>query len=233
MQRLSAVVVHGSFSEVYAQEFQVLLKRVGDRLNHPVLGAYLECTDLSLTEQITAFVQTHLSTENLVVQILPLFLLAGVHVREDIPEAIEPLQKCFPQVQFKILDYLGKDGLLAPFLEPQFAKYPTANRVLITHGSRRAGANSEIKKLAQILNANIAYWANEPFLAQIIEQISSENKPVCVVPYFLFSGKIPAAIANQIIEFSQTYPNIQFYLGKPFGTEPECATAIANQLLRI
>lgn len=231
MQRLSVVVVHGSFSEDYGQEFQTLMAQVQAQVDHPVLGAYLECTEISLSEAIANFLRSQPSPEDYQVQILPLFLLPGVHVQEDIPEAIAPLPAQFPQVQFQILDYLGKNGRLAPFLEPQFSLYPNAQRILVAHGSRRTGANPEIENLAQALQAHTAYWATEPSLAHTLERLSESPAPsFCIVPYFLFSGKIPAAIAQQITEHQQADPATTFHLGQPFGTNPQCAKAIATIL---
>jgi sirohydrochlorin cobaltochelatase len=231
MQRLSVVMVHGSYSDTYRQEFAQLLSHIADLVDHTVLGVSLECAEVSATGAIAQFLQQHPHTTHL--QILPLFLLPGVHVREDIPQAIAPLREQFPQVSISILDYLGKDARLAPFLTPQFQTAPTAQRILLAHGSRRAGANPEIAALAQSLHAHAAYWATEPSLATTVAELLPANPAsICVVPYFLFSGKIPQAIATQIEELQQTFPHTQFHLGKPFGTAPECAQAIAQQLNR-
>jgi sirohydrochlorin cobaltochelatase len=230
MTRLSVVVVHGSFSDIYQQEFQGLLAQVEAQTNHPVLGAYLECSDVPLAGAIAQFLQGQAGPPDQV-QILPLFLLPGVHVREDIPEAIAQLEAQFPQVTFNLLDYLGKDGRLAPFLAPQFSPNSAAQRILIAHGSRRTGANPEIEKLAQALDAHAAYWATEPSLAQTLErcQRASINTFSCV-PYFLFSGKIPGAIAQQITTLTEADPHLSIHLGRPFGTNPQCAQAIAQIL---
>ncbi|AMA07954.1 sirohydrochlorin chelatase [Picosynechococcus sp. PCC 73109] len=231
MQRLSVVVVHGSFSDSYRREFQTLIAQVKAQVDHPVLGAYLECSEVSLTAAIAQFLRDH-APEPAEVQILPLFLLPGVHVREDLPEAIAQLQSQFPQVKFQQLDYLGKDARLAPFLERQFAENSTAQRILIAHGSRRTGANPEIEKLAQALNASTAYWATEPSLDQRLAQLQETTATtIHLVPYFLFSGKIPKAIAAQMKTFAQANPTMTIQLGQPFGTDPQCAVAIA-QILR-
>lgn len=231
MQRLSVVVVHGSYSEVYRQEFNLLMERVSARVEHPVCGVYLECTDTPMVAAIAEFLEPHLEQAEIQLQILPLFLLPGVHVRDDIPAVIATLQEKFPALKIELLPYLGKDGLLAPFLERQFEKHPDAKRILVTHGSRRTGANPQIEALAASLNANTAYWATEPSLQETTALLTKEElKTIYVVPYFLFSGKIPAAIAKQLSELQQAYPRLQFYLGKPFGTQPDCAVAIAELL---
>ncbi|QCS48775.1 sirohydrochlorin chelatase [Picosynechococcus sp. PCC 11901] len=230
MQRLSVVVVHGSFSDSYQQEFQTLIAQVKAQVDHPVLGAYLECSKVPLTTAIAQFLRDH-APEPAEVQILPLFLLPGVHVREDLPEAIAQLQSQFPQVKCQQLDYLGKDARLAPFLERQFAENSAAQRLLIAHGSRRTGANPEIEKLAQTLNASTAYWATEPSLDQKLAQLQETTATtIHLVPYFLFSGKIPKAIAAQMKTFAQANPTMTIQLGQPFGTDPQCAVAIANIL---
>lgn len=229
MQRLSVIVVHGSYSEVYRQEFTQLMQGLVPWVDHAVGGVYLECTDLSATVAIAQLLQQHPHTTHL--QILPLFLSPGVHVREDIPQAIAPLQAQFPQITITILDYLGNDARLTPHILPQFQTQPNAQRILLAHGSRRAGANPTIATLAQSLNAHIAYWATEPDLATTVHTLSTTAPAaITIAPYFLFSGKIPTAIATQVAQLQQQYPQIQFHLGKPFGTAPECIQAIAQQL---
>lgn len=231
MQRLSAIVVHGSYSEAYRAEFNLLLERISARLEHPVCGVYLECAATPMAEAIANFLQPYLEKGAIQLEVLPLFLLPGVHVCADIPAAIALLTEKYSDIDVKILDYLGKDNRLAPFLEHQFEKHPKAKRILMAHGSRRDGANPEIEKLAQALNANTAYWATEPSLQQTIAILTkTELEVVYVVPYFLFSGKIPAAIAQQLDDLKLDYPRLQFYLGQPFGNHPDCAAAIANLL---
>lgn len=231
MQRLSAIVVHGSYSEVYRTEFNLLLERVRARVEHPVCGIYLECTEITMDVAIAQFLHPHLKQAAIQLQILPLFLLPGVHVCEDIPEAIAPLTTKYPNVDMEILEYFGKDNRLATLLEQQFEKHPQAKRILMAHGSRRHGANPEIEKLAQALNAQTAYWATEPSLQQTIALLTQTAlEAVYVVPYFLFPGKIPAAIADQFSDLKAAYPRLEFYLGKPFGSQPDCAMAIANLL---
>ncbi|AFY39260.1 cobalamin (vitamin B12) biosynthesis CbiX protein [[Leptolyngbya] sp. PCC 7376] len=231
MQRLSVVVVHGSYSDIYRQEFNLLLERVRARVENPVCGVYLECTDKSMAAAIAEFLQSYLEQPDLQLQILPLFLSPGVHVREDIPEAIAQLREQFPNITVQTLPYLGQDGLLAPFLERQFEKRPEAKRILLAHGSSRSGANPQIETLAASLNANTAYWSTEPALQETVALLTKEPlNTIFVVPYFLFSGRIPAAIAEQLKELQQAYSRLQFYLGKPFGTQSDCAVAIAELL---
>ncbi|MGB2925129.1 MAG: sirohydrochlorin chelatase [Limnothrix sp.] len=229
MQKLSVVVVHGSYSEAYRREFTALMAQVQAQVDHPILGAYLECTELTLTAAIARFLQQQASTAERQLHILPLFLSPGVHVREDIPAAIAPLMSKFPAVKIKVLDYLGAEGRLAPFLEPQFAKYPAAKRVLLAHGSRRTGANPKIETFARSLQAITAYWATAPNLTEAIATMT-DHRAICVIPYFLFSGKIPAAIAEQVQQLQQDYPQTEFHLGQPFGTQPDCAAAISQIL---
>lgn len=233
MQQLSVLVVHGSYSKVYAQEFAQLIEQVKSDVHQPVLGAYLECTDVSLAEQIADFVASNNnSAAGIQLRILPLFLLPGVHVEQDILEAIADLRSRLPAtVEIKLLDYLGKDCRLAAILKAQIQHYPQAYPVLLAHGSRRTGANLEITKLAQDLQAAVAYWSTEPSLEQtIMVLVQQKVVELYVVPYFLFSGRIPAAIREQITQLQQDWPQIQLHCGQPLGTEVDCAVAIAQCL---
>lgn len=238
MQRLSVVVVHGSYSEIYHQEFLILSRRIAAAVDHPVLAAYLECTDTPLPEAIAAFVgDHHIQGKPLELQIFPLFLSPGMHVREDIPEAIAALERKFPEIQIKQLDYLGKNKNLSTFLSPYYQRHPEATRILLAHGSSRPGAKERIETLAHSLNAYPAFWVIEPSLEtvvnRIIETAQADSRPLpslCIVTYFLFSGKIPTALSEKVKALQQEHPHLPLYLGSPFGTNPECAQAIATLL---
>jgi hypothetical protein len=64
------------------------------RAGHPLVGtATLELADTPLHEQICEFASVALADGCKQVQLLPIFLLPGVHVREDIPTEVALAQK--------------------------------------------------------------------------------------------------------------------------------------------
>ena len=48
--------------------------------------------------------------------VVPFFLFEGIHIREDIPEKIEGLEKKYPDVIFKFGKPIGADPMLAEIL---------------------------------------------------------------------------------------------------------------------
>ncbi len=136
-------------------------------------GGCLEGQAQTLSQQLEAFVQSfdtaHQSTNhqspitNLL--IMPLFLLSGIHVSEDIPAEVAianaNLQAKFASTcpKLAIAPYLGTDSQIPNLIAQQFANAdPDAARMLIAHGSRREGANQIIEDLAHHSQAIAAYW---------------------------------------------------------------------------
>ena len=105
--------------------------------------------------------------------------------------------------------------------------------ILLAHGSRRAGGNQPIEAIAAHIGATPAYWAVEPKLPEQIRLITTkDNRPMMVIPYFLFAGGITDAIAQTIGHLNHEGLADPIILGKPLGTNPKLITLIMTQLLQ-
>lgn len=195
-----------------------------------ISGGCLEGLESSLAEQLEQFALKVVNYGCQEIIVLPLFLLAGVHVSEDIPHEVaiaqskwhskwqnQSPQSNLPQLTFRIAPYLGTHPQIPNLINQHFAKYEVAKyglaantsssepqgRILIAHGSRLAGANQAIEELAQQSQAIAAYWGVEPKVETQIENLISQNiSKISVLPYFLTSGGITEAIANKLKLYS-------------------------------
>jgi sirohydrochlorin cobaltochelatase len=181
-------------------------------------GGCLEGQELSLSQQLEKFATEVIQVGISEIVILPLFLLEGVHVSDDIPKQVaiaqSNLQIIFPDLLpnkfiFRTLPHLGTASQIPSLLLQHFEKYTEQRnlekqgRILMAHGSRRAGANQVVEDLATQSQAIAAYWGVEPKIETQIENLISQGtNKVTVLPYFLTEGGITEAIANKLKPYS-------------------------------
>jgi len=167
-----------------------------------------------------------------VIKLVPLFLLAGVHVGEDIPEVVTQAQaKLGNAVQIEVMAHLGAAPRLRRVLTERMSPISAEAWILLAHGSRRVGANQQIEVLANHLGAIAAYWSTPPSLdTQLKALIQAGFRKIGVLPYFLFPGGITDAIAQQLEAFSQQFPGIQLHQAALLDATPEIADLIVDQV---
>ncbi|MDJ0517750.1 MAG: sirohydrochlorin chelatase [Trichodesmium sp. MO_231.B1] len=147
-------------------------------LKFPVITTgVLELGPKPLHQQIENFWEYTRSLHITQMQIIPLFLLPGVHVREDIPAEIEifrervktsALPKTVLQqqksnlklenkleintpVKINLSPYIGSHPKMANLLATKITSVSADAWVLISHGSRRSGGNEVVEKIARFL----------------------------------------------------------------------------------
>ncbi len=191
-------------------------------------AASLEFAPLPLNQSICQFAKQAQVRGYQEVKIVPLFLLPGVHVVEDIPAAVAlAQQELDKQIQLTIQPYLGSYSRIIKLLESQFTSL--TSRILISHGSRRPGSNQIIENIASNLNALAAYWSVKPTLAaQVATLVEQGSQQIAIVPYFLFSGGITDGIAEQIQQLQYQFPEVKLLLGKPLGVSTQLADLIVD-----
>lgn len=196
-----------------------------------VRTAILECHPLPLHGQIIEMAEDLLAQGYKILKILPLFLLPGVHVQEDLPREVALAQRELGnRMNLEIAPYLGSLAPLLELIRQQYEFSETTACILVAHGSRRPGGNSSVQALARICEAEVAYSAIAPHLASVVERVSL-RKPttIQVIPYLLFTGGLSDAIAAEVKTLQKQYPIMQFSLAHPLGTNPALASIIAAQ----
>ncbi|MBE9117050.1 sirohydrochlorin chelatase [Lusitaniella coriacea LEGE 07157] len=194
--------------------------------------ATLEFATVPLHERIEQFARTAKARGFSQIEILPQFLLSGVHAREDIPQAVaQARDRVGKTIKIKLNPHIGSNPEVVSLLSEKFQQFNTSARILLSHGSRRPGGNQEIETLAPQLGAIPAYWSIAPDLPTQIQILVNAGYPqIGIQPYFLFSGGITDAIARQIQHLQFQFPHAQLLLGHPLGATPELAALIAKTL---
>lgn len=193
----------------------------------PLVGTATLELSLPLHQSIERFAQQAQGQGIGQVKILPLFLLPGVHVQEDIPREVTQAQPLV-DAKLELCPYLGSQpgllNLLAQQLDPAIEA-----RILLSHGSRRPRSKILVENLACQLRAVTAYWSVAPSLQHQIQALATAgHRHIAILPYFLFAGGITEAIAQQVHVTQQNSPNVKLHLGQPLGTTAELANLIVE-----
>lgn len=227
---------HGSRYAASAMAASHLAQLLSQKLPNPlVTTAALELAALPLHQNIIDFAQFAIADGYQKIQILPLFLSQGVHVREDLPAEIAQAQEQLgTTINLELLTELGGYPEIASLLAKQFTQIapPTATRILLAHGSRLAGGNRPYEALAAKLDAVNAYWSVPPDLSKTVRaSISKNTDTIVIILYFLFPGKITQAIADQVKQLQVEFPRVNLMITPPLAATPELAEIISYQLM--
>lgn len=202
----------------------------------PIVGtAALELAPLPLHQQIQQFGDRIRSLGCKTLRILPLFLLPGVHVTEDIPAEIDQAQhQLAPELDVHLHPFLGSHMQLSHYLQQRQGQEMIAAataKVLIAHGSRRPGGNDPIEAIAIRLGASAAYWSVPPSLTeQVSALVEAGHQQIVIMPYFLFAGGITDAIAQQVEQLRQQFPDAKLHICNPLGATPDLASLVIELL---
>lgn len=200
-------------------------------VREPLVGtACLELAPLPLHEQIQQFGKYAISVGFQHIQIVPLFLLPGVHVMEDIPAEVTKARENFgSDITIEVRPYLGFHPQISQLLTAKLNSFAAEAWILLSHGSRRSGGNYPVEALANQIGALVAYWSVPPsWETQAKSLLIKGKRRIGILPYFLFSGGITDAIAQSVKEIKQEYPAVKFHLAKPLGANSELAEIILD-----
>ncbi len=223
------IVGHGSRDTKANLEFEalVLTYRSG-RPDLTVAHGYIELAQPSL---ITAL--RDLAQQVDIVVVLPLFLFAAGHVKNDIPLALAQIRNEFPSTQFVVARALGVHPSLVdlayerakPELDGVRELMKTAV-IVVGRGSSDPDANAEFCKVARLFaeGRNLGWvlpsfiGITRPTFVETAELVSrARPERIVVVPYFLFGGRLIDKIGEQVTAFRSRYPWIKIeqagYLG--------------------
>lgn len=104
---------HGSRDPLWRRPMEAVAARVAERSPQTAVRcAYLELTEPDLPTVAADFAGRGLRQVTLV----PMFLGAGRHVREDLPQLVEGLRRDHPQVQWQLQPAVGENHRLLDLL---------------------------------------------------------------------------------------------------------------------
>ncbi len=224
-----------NLAQLLSQKLSILSNSAASSV--PAVGTATLELGAPLHEQICHFAEHTLSLGLTEVQILPIFLLPGVHVAEDIPAQVEiARQTLSSQLNIELQPHLGtKEAGLTNLVKTQMQEVAflpnlrSPKWILLSHGSRRPGGNSTVEEVASKVGAVTAYWSVKPSLEEQIDNLVRDGQQqIGIVPYFLFNGGITDAIAKTVEQLKQQFPTAELHLANPLGVSIELANLIGE-----
>lgn len=212
---------------------QIAVRQLAEQLSTclpAVVGtAQLELASTPLHVQISDFATQCAGSGIERVVILPLFLIPGVHVMEDIPAEVT-LANARGTIPAIVSPFLGSH----PDFVNLFAGHgsgSTDRAIILAHGSRRSGGNQIVEDLAAKLDVRAAYWSVTPSLTdRVTELVATGASKIEILPYFLFAGGSTDAIAAAVAQLRTQFPQVELKLGAPIGNSPALVTTICHLL---
>ncbi|HAE05895.1 MAG TPA: sirohydrochlorin chelatase [Richelia sp.] len=193
--------------------------------------AVLELSSQSLERQIMLFASQVNDKGYNHIKILPLFLLPGVHVMEDIPREVTQAQLALGKgIKLELEPYLGIMPNINWFVAQYMACYTQFDKwILLAHGSRRMDALRRVEIIAKDLGAVGAYWCMAPsWEDRLQEVVDSGYRNISILPYFLFPGGITDAIAKSIENAKLRFSSVNLHLAQPLVASLDLADLIGN-----
>jgi sirohydrochlorin ferrochelatase/(2Fe-2S) ferredoxin len=233
------VLGHGSREPGANEELERFVEawreRRGSSAGSParVTHAYVELAAPSLDDGLAA-----LAREVDEVVVVPLFLFAAGHVKNDVPLALARARARFPRVRFRAARPLGvhpdlarvvfeRAAAVAPIERPEVAARTAL--VVVGRGASDPDANADFCKLVRLAGEGRGLLLAEPtfvgitrpLLADTLEQVARARPDrVVVVPYLLFAGRLVDKLRAVIAEFAARWPGMRTALAPTIGEDP-------------
>ncbi len=238
------IVGHGSRDPNANVEFEALVAAYrAARSDLDVAHGYVELARPSLS---TALCDLARRTD--VVVVLPLFLFAAGHVKNDIPLALSQARQDFPTVRFSVANALGVHPNLVDLafervqtvLDGARAAVKTAV-IVVGRGSSDPDANGDFCKVVRLLaEGREIGWVmpcfigvTRPLFEETVELVArARPERIVVTPYFLFGGRLITKIREQVESFQARYPWINTELAPHLGIDDRLLRLMDERLVQ-
>jgi sirohydrochlorin ferrochelatase len=200
---------HGTRSKKGAEEAKAFIQGIMRRIDVPIQEiSFLELTEPLIEEGFMRCVERG-ATE---ITVVPLFLLAAGHIKQDIPLTLSSLQARYPHIHVNVKDPFGVQGkILDAMAELVWVNainlVPQDHLLIVGRGSSDPGIHADFLAIANgirerlgIEHVSVCYLAaTEPSLSKGLETITQRaSGRVIVLPYLLFSGLLFAEINQKV-----------------------------------
>lgn len=206
-KQILLVVGHGSRVPQAVDQFHQFIDVLAERVDLPVSSCFLELVDPDMATGLTA-AATEVGPGGQVL-VLPLFLGAAGHLKNDVAVSVQWARAQFSGVTFRYGTALGPHAKLIDLLELRVQEafaakpktLPPAESIVLVigRGSSDPTSNSEIARAAYLLMEKHPYQSVEfafqavarPKVADGLRRCAQLGaKQIVVAPYILFTGKV-------------------------------------------
>ncbi len=216
------LIGHGSREPGANVELEELVAEY--RAAHPALR--VEVAYIELARPLVAEALAALAPETRRLVLVPLFVFAAGHVKNDLPLAVDEARARFPGTEMVVAPCLGVHPSLVSLAwdraSPAIPEDPAARAktllLVVGRGSSDPDANGDFCKVARLIGDGRGLLAVEPtFLgisapktAQSLELVARMRPDrVVVLPYLLFAGRLVARLEAEVAAFAAQHPWIR------------------------
>ncbi|MBU9719871.1 MULTISPECIES: sirohydrochlorin chelatase [Bacillaceae] len=213
---------HGSRTESGNRTFTSFVNRVTEKVDVPIQEiGFLESATPSIPDAIETAVRRGATS----ITVMPVLLMPGVHVNEDIPDIISVSKKQYENVQFHYGSPLGADELAIQTMQSKLPDDADGTIVLVGHGSRDSEAKTAFTELTNLFAEQTGFQSDQAFIKSTAPSISEKlqqlleegHQTIYLLPYLLFTGGFMNKIAREIAPFQASYGDCRIILCEPAG----------------
>ena len=236
---------HGSRDPEGIREFERLVQLVreracGRRVNHGFLEFAGPTIDQAVRANIAAGARR--------VAVVPGVLLAATHAKNDLPSEVLALQKEFPQAKVHygvplqlhplVLKLMRERIIEAEARSEKLLKRSESCLVVVGRGTTDPDANSDVSKLARMLEEGLGFGASfvcyagtaKPLVADGLKQaVRLGFTRIVVAPFFLFTGILVKRIYSAVTDLAVRHPEIEFLKSEYLGIHERLADALLDR----
>jgi len=236
---------HGSRDAEGVREFESIVDLLKRRApQRRVTHGFLEFTRPTIDEAVRA----NIAAGSRRVAIVPGALLGATHIKNDIPSEVLALQREFPEVALDygaplhlhplILKLVRERIIQAEARAGRIVKRSETCLVLVGRGTTDPDANSDVSKLARMLEEGLGFGASlvcyagtaRPSVADGLKLAGRLGFPRLVVaPFLLFTGVLIKRIYAAADEFSARQPQLEVLKVDYLGVHEHVADAFLER----
>ena len=239
------LAAHGSRDPAAIREVEALVSLMRKRApEHDISHGFLEFA----VPTIDAGVKASIDAGAQRVVMLPALLLAATHAKNDMPGELALLKRKFPGVEFHfgapmdlhpLLLRLAQQRIVeAESLAKRTTKRADTCLVVVGRGTSDPDANSEVSKLARMLEEGLRFGASFVCYAGTAEPAVDAGlrsaarlgcERVVVFPYFLFDGVLVKRIYAAADELQTRHPELEVLKAGYLGPHEDVAAVFLER----
>jgi precorrin-8X/cobalt-precorrin-8 methylmutase len=239
------VAAHGSRDPGAIQEVEALLALMRKRApGRNISHGFLEFALPTIDESVRAAVEAGAKC----VVMLPALLLAATHAKNDMPGELAVLKRDFPGVEFHFGAPMDVHPLLLRLAQQRIVEAEVASTravkrsdaclVVVGRGTTDPDANSEVSKLARMLEEGLGFGASyvcysgtaEPGLAEGLRRAARLGcERIVMFPYFLFDGVLVKRIYAAADELQARHPGLEVLKAAYLGAHEDVAAVFLER----
>jgi precorrin-8X/cobalt-precorrin-8 methylmutase len=233
------VAAHGSRDPAGVQELEALVALMKKRApRQPINHGFLEFALPTIDEAVRAAIDSGADR----VVMLPALLLAATHAKNDMPGELAVLRRDFPGVEFHFGAPMDLHPLMLRLAQQRIVEAESSSRrtvkrsssclVIVGRGTTDPDANSDVSKLARMLEEGLGFGASyvcysgtaEPSLTDGLRRAARLGcERMVVFPYFLFDGVLVKRIYTAVDELQARHPELEVLKAGYLGAHEDVA----------